>query len=340
MKTKKSLNPLIKTLGIILCIAVGIVAIGAFALNMIMKAPEGNNTVDLSKSDIDSAGNNSSQTGSSKDGSTDNQFDDQKTQAFSFLVACKDKTSGCTDTIMLVHLDIKKKKASILNIPRDTMLNTERASKKINASYSIGGIEQFEKDVASLTGFYVNRYVLIDIEGVENIIDAIGGVDFDIPVKMNYEDPTQDLYIHFKKGYQHLNGEDAVKVARFRNYPDGDIGRIAVQQDLLEALASQALKAENILRIPELVSIINENVKTDIVFSEMLWLANEVKDIELSSIETDMVPGVASTINNISYWLPYKNELLDLINDRYNPLDKPITEGDISIVSHWTNKEG
>ena len=148
------------------------------------------------------------------------------------------------------------------------MLNTERASKKINASYSIG-IEQFEKDVASLTGFYVNRYVLIDIEGVENIIDAIGGVDFDIPVKMNYEDPTQDLYIHFKKGYQHLNGEDAVKVARFRNYPDGDVGRIAVQQDLLKL--SQALKAENILRIMELVSIINENVKTDIVFKEMLW---------------------------------------------------------------------
>lgn len=338
MKSKK---PLYKTLGLILCIAVGIIAISAFALTKLMRAPEGNNTVNISNSESDSTDNKSSdKTIPSANDSISGQDQEQKPQAFSFLVACKDKASGCTDTIMLVHLNIEEKKANILNIPRDTMLNTERYSKKINSSYNIGGIEQFEKDVASLTGFYVNRYVLFDLEGVENIIDAIGGVNFDVPVRMNYEDPTQDLYIHFKKGYQPLNGKDTVKVARFRNYPDGDIGRIAVQQDLLKALVKQVLRAENILRIPELVSIINENVETDIAFSEMLWLANEAKDIDVSSVETDMVPGVASTINNLSYWLPYKSELLDLINDRYNPLDKPITEGDISIVSYWSNKEG
>ncbi|NLB79811.1 MAG: LCP family protein, partial [Clostridiaceae bacterium] len=165
-------------------------------------------------------------------------------------------------------------------------------------------------------------------------------VYFDIPRNMNYEDPTQDLYIHLKKGYQHLDGEQAVNLARFRNYPEGDIDRIAIQQKLLKELAKQTLKADNILKIPDLVEIISENVKTDIDINEMLWLANEAKNIPLSGIETDMVPGVASTVNSLSYWLPYENALLDLINNRYNPLDSPITINDISIVEFKANHEG
>lgn len=335
MKAKK---PLLKSIGLILCIIVGIMAVSTFAFYLCMKAPEGNSTVSISNPKIDYDNDDSNQTGSSSYNSTSPQ--QSKPQAFSFLVAGQDKVSGSTDSIMLIHLDISSKNINILNIPRDTMLSTDRQSKKINASYNIGGIEQFEKDVSSLTGFYVNRYMLFNIEAVEKIIDAIGGIDFDIPVNMNYEDPTQNLYIHFKKGYQHLYGEDVVKVARFRSYPDGDIGRINVQQELLKTLAEQAVKAENILKITEIVKIITENVQTDISFSEMLWLANEAKDIKVSNIETDMVPGVSGTIDNLSYWLPYKNELLDLINNRYNPLDKPITENDIYIVNYSENKEG
>lgn len=321
-----------KKITICFLLVFSVVSVVSLALRLSMRAPEGNTTLNL--------------TGRvNKD--TETIIENEKIpeeppreNIYTFLVAGKDKTSNNTDTIMLVRLDIGSKNIRILNIPRDTMLDTNRKSKKINASYNIGGIEQFEKDVASLTGFYVNRYVLFDIEGIEKIIDAIGGVYFDVPRNMNYEDPTQDLYIHLKKGYQHLDGKQAVNLARFRNYPEGDIDRIAMQQKLLKELAKQALKAENILKIPELVSLICDNVKTDIDINEMLWLANEAKDIPFSSIETDMVPGVASTINNLSYWLPYENALLDLINDRYNPLDNPITVNDISIVEFSVNHEG
>lgn len=339
MEPQKSFRPLFKTLGIILGIAVLVIAIGVFIFTNLIKAPHGNNTINPIEADAESTNKNHSSNPDNKNSDLPKE-QVQNIQNFSFLVACKDQSSGCTDTIMLVYLDINDQEVNILNIPRDTMLKTDRDSKKINSSYSLGGIEQFEKDIASLTGFYVNRYVLFDLKGVEEIIDAIGGVYFDIPVNMNYEDPSQDLYIHFKKGYKHLYGKDVVKVARYRNYPDGDIGRIKVQQDLIKSIDGQALRAENILKIPELVSVINQNVETDIVFSEMLWLANELKNVKLSSIRTDIVPGVASTIDDLSYWLPYKNELLDLINNRYNPLDNPITEGDISIVSYWSNKEG
>ncbi len=240
---------------------------------------------------------------------------------------------------MLVKLDITDKKINILHIPRDTMLDTNRKAKKVNASYMLGGIEQFEQDVATLTGFYVNRYVIFDIKGVEKIIDAIGGVYFDVPRNMHYEDPTQNLSIHISKGYQHLNGENAVKLARYRSgYRDGDIGRIGVQQELLKALAAQALKPENILKLPELVQLISENIETDIDLGNMLWLANQVKDFPLDSIETFLLPGVASMVDGLSYWLPYKNELLDLINNEFNPLSEPITENDISIPIYPENK--
>ncbi|NLX64751.1 MAG: LCP family protein [Clostridiaceae bacterium] len=302
------------------------------ALRFTMRAPEGNKTINQTgraNKDVPTVFNNEP-----------TPEETPKKNVYTFLVAGKDKVSGNTDTIMIVRLDIGNKNIRILNIPRDTMLDTDRKAKKINSSYLIGGIEQFEKDVASLTGFYVNRYVIFNIEGVERIIDEIGGVYFDVPRNMNYEDPIQDLYIHIKKGYQHLDGKQAVNLARFRNYPEGDIDRIAMQQKLLIELAKQALKPENILKIPELVAITKENVETDIDINEMLWLANEAKKIPLSNIETDMVPGVASMIDNISYWLPYKNALLDLINDRYNPLDNPITANDISIVEFSANHEG
>lgn len=260
-------------------------------------------------------------------------------QIYTFLVAGKDRAGDNTDTIMLVMLDITDKKINILNIPRDTMLVTNRKNKKINASYMVGGIKQFEQDVATLTGFYVNRYVLVDIEGVEDIIDAIGGVDFDVPRNMNYEDPTQNLSIHLKKGYQHLNGEQAVKLARYRSgYKDGDIGRIGVQQQLIKALAEQALKAENILKLPELVRLFNENVETDIDLGNMLWLADQMKDFSLDNIHTYLLPGVASMVDGLSYWLPYENELLELINKEFNPLGEPITADDISIPIYPENQ--
>ena len=334
-KIKHPVKKILLFPGLIIATVVVVLSI-TMALNM--RPPEGNKTINRSgrvSSYIDAA-DDTSNTGTVIE--DDNLPQTPKKKVYTFLISGLDKVSDNTDVIMLVRLDIDNKTVNILNIPRDTMLETDRKNKKINASFSIGGIELMEEDVASLTGFYVNRYVIFDINGVEKIIDAIGGVWFDVPRNMNYDDPTQDLYIHIKKGYQHLDGKQAVNLARFRQYRDGDIDRIAMQQKLMKELAKQALKVENIVKIPELVTLVCENVDTDIYFSEMLWLANEVKDFSFESIHMDILPGVAQTINGISYWLPHKNELLDLINSRFNPLDSPITEDDVTIVTYAANK--
>lgn len=295
-----------------------------------IRPPEGNATLNISaQEDTDIEG----------DGYDLQNDSEDSDQVYTFIVAGKDVAAYNTDIIMLVKFDTGKKKIDILNIPRDTMVNTNRKVKKINASYHSGGIEKFEEDVASLTGFYVNRYVIFDIKGVEEVIDAIGGIDFYVPRNMHYDDPTQNLHIHFNEGYQHLNGADVVKIARYRSgYFNGDIGRIEVQQKLLKSIAEQALKPENILKIPEIASIITKNMETDIELGNMIWLANKAKDMNLGDIETHLLPGVDAMIDGLSYWLPYKNELLDLLNSKFNPKDKPITEDDISIVTYPANE--
>lgn len=332
LKQKKFIRNMLRLVSLGLA-AWAIVILVSFITSI--RPPEGNKTLNI----VDQVSNDIDDIPGRTDTSGQSSNPKPEERSYTFLVAAKDKVADNTDTIMLVKLDLGKKEINILHIPRDTMLDTNRKVKKVNSSYQVGGIELFEKDVASLTGFFVNRYVLFDIEGVEKAVDAIGGVYFDVPQDMKYYDPTQNLSINIKKGYQHLTGEQVVKVARYRSgYFNGDIGRIEVQQKLIKALAKQALKPENILRIPEIVGIIMDNVETDIDLGNMIWLANQVKDFSLDNIHTYMLPGIDATIDGLSYWLPYKNELLELINDKFNPLDTPITDEDVSIVEYLINK--
>lgn len=332
LKQKKFIRNMLRLVSLGLA-AWAIVILVSFITSI--RPPEGNKTLNI----VDQVSNDIDDIPGRTDTSGQSSNPKPEERSYTFLVAAKDKVADNTDTIMLVKLDLANKEINILHIPRDTMLDTNRKVKKVNSSYQVGGIELFEKDVASLTGFFVNRYVLFDIEGVEKAVDAIGGVYFDVPQDMKYYDPTQNLNINIKKGYQHLNGEQVVKVARYRSgYFNGDIGRIEVQQALIKALAKQALKPENILRIPEIVGIIMDNVETDIDLGNMIWLANQVKDFSLDNIHTYMLPGIDATIDGLSYWLPYKNELLELVNDKFNPLDTPITDEDVSIVEYPINK--
>jgi len=332
LKQKKFIRNMLRLVSLGLA-AWAIVILVSFITSI--RPPEGNKTLNI----VDQVSNDIDDIPGRTDTSGQSSNSQPEERSYTFLVAAKDKVADNTDTIMLVKLDLANKEINILHIPRDTMLDTNRKIKKVNSSYQVGGIELFEKDVASLTGFFVNRYVLFDIEGVEKAVDAIGGVYFDVPQDMKYYDPTQNLSINIKKGYQHLTGEQVVKVARYRSgYFNGDIGRIEVQQKLIKALAKQALKPENILRIPEIVGIIMDNVETDIDLGNMIWLANQVKDFSLDNIHTYMLPGIDATIDGLSYWLPYKNELLELINDKFNPLDTPITDEDVSIVEYPINK--
>ena len=140
---------------------------------------------------------------------------------YTFAVVGKDQGNGNTDTMIVGAYDAENKKLNILNIPRDTRVNVPWSVKKVNTimAFSSEPIEGLKSGLKDLLGYTVDNYIVVDLDAFVTLVDTIGGVWFDVPVDMDYEDPKQDLYIHIPKGYKHLNGEEAMKVIRYRGYP-------------------------------------------------------------------------------------------------------------------------
>ena len=197
---------------------------------------------------------------------------------------------GNTDTMLLASYDVTNQKATVMSIPRDTMVNVPWDIKRINSVYNYygegeKGIQHLYKEVAQLVGFEPDYQVVVEWEAVGEIVDAMGGVYFDVPRNMNYDDPTQNLHIHQEKGYRLLTGDDAMQVIRYRHdnrvngktlgYPDGDLGRIKTQQAFLKAVIEQFLKVQNVTKINQFVKVFQNNVETDMSFTNILWFAQQ-----------------------------------------------------------------
>ena len=201
---------------------------------------------------------------------------DRKEDFFTFLVIGRDTGGGGnTDTLMLAAYDVPNQKLNVMSIPRDTMVNVPWDIKRINSVYNFygggdEGIESLYKEISQLVGFVPDYEVIVEWEAVGELVDALGGVYFDVPIDMNYDDPTQDLHIHINKGYQKLNGEQAMGVVRYRHdnmvngrmkgYPNGDLGRIETQQAFLTAVVEQCLQIQNVTRINELAKVFTKRM--------------------------------------------------------------------------------
>ena len=265
---------------------------------------------------------------------------------------------GNTDTMLLASYDVTNQKATVMSIPRDTMVNVPYDIKRINAVYNYGGggdkgIQYLYKEISQLVGFEPDYQVVIEWEAVGKIVDAMGGVWFDVPRNMNYDDPYQDLSIHISKGYQKLNGEQAMGVLRYRHdndmhygYPDGDLGRIKTQQAFLTAMLEQLLKLENITKVNEFVKVFQENVETDLSLQNILWFA---KAAYLGGLKMENVNFVTMPNKNVSCWsrtyqsyqsyvTPIASELLELVNTELSPYVEEFTLSDLDIMS--VNSDG
>ena len=189
---------------------------------------------------------------------------------YNILVSGLDDDNGGSDTNILVRFDVPNKRIDLVSLPRDTLLHNEYRNNKLNFAYAKGGTELLMEQIENLLGIPVDFYVTVNLKGFIALVDQIDGVDFDIPINMDYDDPYQDLHIHFTKGPRHLNGQEAMEVVRFRHNNDGtgygteDIGRIGTQQAFLKAVAKQLLQIGNVKNIPALVDIFYTYVKTDL----------------------------------------------------------------------------
>ena len=218
---------------------------------------------------------------------------------------------GGTDTIMLGVFDTKAKKASLSSIPRDTVVYYNGRYQKINATYA-GGEKAVAEAVRDLLGVPVDYWVSVNLKAFSTIVDQIGGVYFDVPVRMDYKDPYQDLVIDIQPGYQLLDGKKAVGVMRCRNcYINADIGRAATQRAFLTALVKQTVTLSNATKVTELINILNTYVDSDMPLNNMVFFGTQAVGMDL---DTDL----ASCTLEGTWISPFiyldQNAVLELVN--------------------------
>ena len=275
----------------------------------------------------------------------DTKIEERTAGRYSVLVVGTDDAGLNTDTILVASLDSKHNTASVMSIPRDTMSNVTRNVKKINAAYAsgakdgVGNIDNLKKEVSYLMGFPVDNYVVIDLTAFEELIDTLGGVTIDVPRDMHYDDPYQDLHIHIEKGLQTLNGKDAMGFVRYRRgYTEGDLGRVKAQQLFIQALAEQVATPATVAKLPQLTDIILDNMRTDLTYGELVWFVKEAVSVDMAvDLHMFTLPGIAETVKPngsyqaLSYYLPYEDEILEIVNTYFNPYSKDLV--DLNVVN-------
>lgn len=219
---------------------------------------------------------------------------------------------GGSDTIMLGVFDTVNKKASLLSVPRDTVVKYNGSYIKVNASYSYGGVEATRECVSKMLAVPIDYYVKVNLRAFREIVDEIDGVYFDVPVDMNYDDPVGNLSIHIKAGYQLLDGKKAEGVVRCRNcYPNADIGRAATQRAFLTALAKQTVTLSNVGKVTELINILNKYVESDMPLNTMVYFGTQAVGMDLDAdMETAGLPGTWI----YPYWELEDDKILELVN--------------------------
>ncbi len=222
-----------------------------------------------------------------------------------------------SDTIIVASIDKKNKDFKILSIPRDTRVRISGVGvEKINAAMAYGGADLAVKTVKNLLGVPIHNYIVVKLSSFRNIVDALGGVEVDVKERMKYIDPSiGGVKIDIPPGKQHLDGKKAEEFVRYRGYADADIGRVKAQQEFMKALINKALRPATILKLPKIIDIVQQNVETDIQPLEYASLANFVRQIKQEDIKMYVIPGDGKYISGISYFIPFQNQLDDMIDE-------------------------
>lgn len=254
---------------------------------------------------------------------------------YNILLYGVDNDAGGSDTNMLMRFDAVNKTVDVVSLPRDTLMSNGH---KLNSSYNNGGTEKLRSNIEDMLGVPVDFYVSVDLKGFITLIDQIDGVDFDVPEDMDYDDPYQDLHIHFKKGLQHLNGQQAMEVVRFRHNNDNtgyggqqDLGRIGTQQAFLKTVAQKLMKLEN---VPAMAETFLKYVKTDLTLGNLIWLANQALSMGgMDAISFATLPGDgAGWYKGMSVYALDPEQVLEMTNSMLNPYVADITADEQNIL--------
>lgn len=233
-----------------------------------------------------------------------------------------------TDTMIYVRYDVNSGKIAMMSIPRDTYVTNDYCiGHKLNAIYRGKNVVPLVEEIQELLDVKIDYYLIFDTEMVHELVDAVGGVEIEVPMRMKYDDPTQNLHIDLQKGLQVLNGKQAEMFVRFRHnndmtvgYSMGDLDRTKVQQTFIKAFAKTALSASNIPKYPELIKIALEHTDTNVTVREALKYATDATKIDVENIISLTAPGEAKYIDNLSYFVLDEDETRKVIKEQFNTM--------------------
>ena len=223
-----------------------------------------------------------------------------------------------TDTIMVASYNPNTQKATLLSIPRDTYIGKNPAKatsyEKINALYGRKHRpDETLKAVNEITGLDIQYYVVVKTEALIKLVDVIGGITFNVPINMDYDDTSQNLHIHLKAGEQKLNGDKAEQLVRFRHnndgssypeeYGDNDIGRMRTQREFIMQVVKQTAKPENIFKLGQILDVAKEYVITNIDFNVAKDYIPYVVEFQTDELLTEKLPGTDTNKNTSGTWI-------------------------------------
>ena len=279
---------------------------------------------------------------------------------YTFLISGIDVVGYHNDTNLVGMFDTVNGKLNIVSLPRDMLVNVNLNIKKINQPYAAAKNNNQDATaalldtVSDILGYEVDMYAFVNIEAAAEIVDAIGGVYFDIPYDMDWDAPDQDppLHIHIKAGPQTLDCENFVNAMRFRmsndgshTYAGGDIQRIEFQHELLMAFAEQALQFGNIANLGEIYSAVMENTETNVSLGNIMFLLEQFLKLDGEDIRFHTIPNrMDGMINGLNYVMPLIDDWVVMLNEYLNPFDVEITKENLNMISYidgvWTMTQG
>lgn len=274
---------------------------------------------------------------------------DRKEEFYTFLLVGRDTGGGGnTDTLMVMAYDIPNQTLNVMSIPRDTMVNVPWDIKRINSVYNYApyydkdGIQFLKEEVSYLIGFQPDYTIVVEWEAVGELVDAIGGVEFDVPIDMNYDDPTQNLHIHLSAGLQDIDGDKAMQLLRWRKnsdaygnvyggYPNGDLGRIETQQAFLKEVVRKCLQPDVLLsNLMDYISIFQKNVTTDLSVGNLAYFGKSaIGKLDMDSVEFVTLPNQSA---GDAHLLPVGSQIVEMVNEGFNPYQSDISLRDLNLA--------
>ena len=262
---------------------------------------------------------------------------------YTFAVFGVDVQDGYADAVMICKFDMARQRLDVASLPPDTLVNAAKDPRQLNALYADGGTEAMLAAVSEITGYTMDFYVTAEIDGFAALVDALGGVEFDIPMDMDYEDPSQGLEIHLTAGRQLLDGDAAQKLMRFRSgYAGWNPDRIEMQHAFLRTAVSQTIAARDSLSLSKLARVFLSHCTTDLTYGNVIWFAQQFLHMENLTVNFLTVPGAyaedvpAAGRNGQpgTYYVIDTDQWISLLNVYFNPFDEPFEAEELSILQY------